>query len=100
MCTDHLERGFDLAEGRIENLTDQVDLGRRDDVWRAQVDMVTAAAMVRARHPGQDEDAPLSCAADHPAGEADLLREGLPAGAIGHEFDAIEQPQPAHLPDD
>ena len=56
---DHLERCLDLGDRRVKHLGDQVNLGAGDDVRRAELDMITAAAMIRARYPRQDEDAPL-----------------------------------------
>src|SRR5262245_4688302 len=95
---DHLKGRLDLAECHVENLGYQVDLGARDDVRRAQVDMVTAAAVVRAWHPGQEEDVPGPRTTDHAAGQAGLFWERLPGGAVGHELHPREQPQAPHVP--
>ena len=95
-----LERGLDLGQGRVEDVGDQVDLRGRDDIGRADVDVVAAPAVVGARHAGQDEHAPLQGPAYDPAGQVGLLTERLPAGPVGHELQSGEQPKPADVADD
>src|SRR5262249_57004908 len=63
-----LERVFDLGERGVEDAGDQVDLGGRDGVRRAQGGVVAAAAGGRARPPPPGEGPPVPRPPGPPAG--------------------------------